>query len=110
MTGRILIGINKKNNALLDTSFYSSKSPINKHNHLYFLFKKHVMIYNDTRRFGFIKHYNKEQFLKCSHLTSLGVEPLSKNLNFNYFKSVLEEQGITLIEPNFYMWAWKYLC
>ena len=91
MTGRILIGVNKKNNALLDTSFYSLKSPINKHNHLYFVFKKHVMIYNDTRRFGFIKHYTKEQFLICSHLISLGVEPLSKDLNFNYFKLKIQD-------------------
>lgn len=86
MTGRILIGKNEKIDNLLDTSFYSSKSPINKHNHVFFIFKKHVMIYNDTRRFGFIKYYSRDQFLECSHLVSLGVEPLSKSLNFNYFK------------------------
>jgi len=83
MTGRILVG---KNNTLLDTSFYSSNSSINKHNHLYFFFKKYVMIYNDTRRFGFIKFYTEEELLKSSHLIHLGVEPLSKSLNFCYFK------------------------
>lgn len=83
MTGRILVG---KNNTLLDTSFYSSNSSINKHNHLYFFFKKYVMIYNDTRRFGFIKFYSEEELLKSSHLIHLGVEPLSKSLNFCYFK------------------------
>ena len=83
MTGRILVG---KNNTLLDTSFYSSNSSINKHNHLYFFFKKYVMIYNDTRRFGFIKFYTEQELLKSSHLIHLGVEPLSKNLNFSYFK------------------------
>ena len=83
MTGRILVG---KNNTLLDTSFYSSNSIINKHNHLYFFFKKYVMIYNDTRRFGFIKFYTEEELLKSSHLIHLGVEPLSKSLNFSYFK------------------------
>lgn len=83
MTGRILVG---KNNTLLDTSFYSSNSSINKHNHLYFFFKKYVMIYNDTRRFGFIKFYTEEELLKSSHLIHLGVEPLSKSLNFRYFK------------------------
>ena len=83
MTGRILVG---KNNTLLDTSFYSSNSFINKHNHLYFFFKKYVMIYNDTRRFGFIKFYTEEELLKSSHLIHLGVEPLSKSLNFRYFK------------------------
>ena len=83
MTGRILVD---KNNTLLDTSFYSSNSSINKHNHLYFFFKKYVMIYNDTRRFGFIKFYSEEELLKSSHLIHLGVEPLSKSLNFCYFK------------------------
>ena len=83
MTGRILVG---KNNTLLDTSFYSSNSSIDKHNHLYFFFKKYVMIYNDTRRFGFIKFYTEEELLKSSHLIHLGVEPLSKSLNFCYFK------------------------
>ena len=83
MTGRILVG---KNNTLLDTSFYSSNSSIDKHNHLYFFFKKYVMIYNDTRRFGFIKFYTGQELLKSSHLIYLGVEPLSKSLNFRYFK------------------------
>jgi formamidopyrimidine-DNA glycosylase len=83
MTGRILVG---KNNTLLDTSFYSSNSSINKHNHLYFFFKKYIMIYNDTRRFGFIKFYTEQELLKSSHLIYLGVEPLSKSLNFRYFK------------------------
>ena len=83
MTGRILVG---KNNTLLDTSFYFSDSSINKHNHLYFFFKKYIMIYNDTRRFGFIKFYTEGELLKSSHLIHLGVEPLSKSLNFCYFK------------------------
>ena len=88
MTGRILVG---KNNTLLDTSFYSSNSSINKHNHLYFFFKKYVMIYNDTRRFGFIKFYTEEELLKSSHLIHLGVEPLSKSLNFCYFKERIKK-------------------
>ena len=44
------------------------------------------MIYNDTRRFGFIKFYTEKELLKSSHLIHLGVEPLSKDLNFLYFK------------------------
>ena len=87
MTGRILVG---KNNTLLDTSFYSSNSSINKHNHLYFFFKKYVMIYNDTRRFGFIKFYTEQELLKSTHLIHLGVEPLSKSLNFRYFKEKIK--------------------
>ena len=88
MTGRILVG---KNNTLLDTSFYSSNSSINKHNHLYFFLKKYIMIYNDTRRFGFIKFYTEEELLKSSHLIHLGVEPLSKSLNFCYFKERIKK-------------------
>ena len=44
------------------------------------------MIYNDTRRFGFIKFYTEQEFLKSSHFIHLGVEPLSTSLNFRYFK------------------------
>jgi formamidopyrimidine-DNA glycosylase len=85
MSGRILISKNKDKD-LLDTSFYSTTLPIHKHNHLYFIFKNNTMIYNDTRRFGFIKYYTHAQFLKCQHLIHLGVEPLSKKLNFKFFK------------------------
>jgi formamidopyrimidine-DNA glycosylase len=72
MSGRILVN-NKKNN-LLDTSFYANTTPLTKHNHIYFFFKKHVVIYNDTRRFGFIKYYLTKQFASCSHLKHLGIE------------------------------------
>lgn len=85
MSGRILVN-NKKNN-LLDTSFYANTTPLTKHNHIYFFFKKHVVIYNDTRRFGFIKYYLTKQFASCSHLKHLGIEPFSNKLNINYFKN-----------------------
>jgi formamidopyrimidine-DNA glycosylase len=43
-------------------------------------------VYNDTRRFGFIKYYTATEFKNCSHLSKLGVEPLSDELNFSFFK------------------------
>ena len=48
MSGRLLIA-NKKQKKFLDTSFYASHPAIKKHNHVYFLFKKKILIYNDTR-------------------------------------------------------------
>lgn len=85
MTGRVLVKQNKIR-GLIDTSFYASTLPIDKHNHIYLIFKKNTVVYNDTRRFGFIKYYTATEFKNCSHLSKLGVEPLSDELNFSFFK------------------------
>lgn len=86
MSGRILVNQSNNNQLSLDTSFYSNTFSIKKHNHVYFYFEKSKVIYNDTRRFGFIKYYKAADLLNASHLKNLGVEPLSKDLNFIYFK------------------------
>ena len=49
-------------------------------------FKKRKLIYNDVRKFGFIKIYNSNLITKSQHLTHLGPEPLEKNWNFSYLK------------------------
>ena len=85
MTGRVLVKQNKIR-GLIDTSFYTSTLPIDKHNHIYLIFKKNTVVYNDTRRFGFIKYYTATEFKNCTHLSKLGVEPLSDELNFSFFK------------------------
>ena len=90
MSGRLLIA-NKKQKKFVDTSFYASHPAIKKHNHVYFLFKKKILIYNDTRRFGFIKYYNSKEFLNCQHLINLGVEPLSSECNFTYISNKIKK-------------------
>ena len=54
MTGKLLVL--KKNNEMQKTSFYYNLDILHKHNHVYFTLDNGVvLIYNDVRRFGFLK-------------------------------------------------------
>ena len=44
------------------------------------------MIYNDVRKFGFIKFYSFDDYKKSKHIKNLGPEPLERGCNKNYFK------------------------
>ncbi len=96
MTGKIIIvDANKKNYA---TSFYY-KLFDNKpaHNHVVFKFNKNIiLIYNDVRKFGFIKIYETKKLQFSSHLKKLGPEPLSINFNKDYFKKNIKRRKIYL--------------
>jgi len=81
------------------TSFYYDidESKDNKHNRLIFsLSKKKKLIYNDVRKFGFIKILDKKQLKNNLHLKNLGPEPLSKNFDLKYFKKYLINRNRTI--------------
>jgi formamidopyrimidine-DNA glycosylase len=86
MTGKFIIenntGIKNK------TSFYYEINKNDqKHNHLIFhLSQNKKLIYNDVRKFGFIKIINSKNIQKNDHIRLLGPEPLSNNFNLKYFK------------------------
>ena len=88
MTGKFFIIDNSKKHK---TSFYYSlKKNDTKHDHItFFLNKKIKLIYNDVRKFGFVKIFNSTNVFKCSHLASLGPEPLSRNFNLSYFNKYI---------------------
>ena len=88
MTGKFFI---IDNNKKYKTSFYYSlKKEDIKHDHLTFFFNKKIkLIYNDVRKFGFIKIFSSKNVFKCSHLASLGPEPLSSNFNLSYFNKYI---------------------
>ena len=46
------------------------------------------MIYNDIRKFGFIKFINRLDLDQNVHLKHLGPEPLSTKFNIGYFKKL----------------------
>jgi len=74
------------------TSFYYSldKEKDQKHNRVIISFKdKQKLIYNDVRKFGFIKFYNSIEFKSSQHFRSLGPEPLGKYWNKEYFKKYI---------------------
>ncbi len=83
MTGKFFI---VDNNKKYKTSFYYSlKKNDSKHDHLtIFLNKGFKLIYNDVRKFGFIKLFKSKNIYKCNHLKSLGPEPLTRDFNISY--------------------------
>jgi formamidopyrimidine-DNA glycosylase len=85
MTGKFFIVDKEKRKK---TSFYYKLSKKDeKHNHIIFYLSNNIkLIYNDVRRFGFIKIAKSTGIHKNEHLRFLGPEPLSKNFNYNYFK------------------------
>ena len=62
------------------TGFFRMTSEENrkKHDHVIFYFCSKVLIFNDVRKFGFIKFYETENLNKIDHLKNLGPEPLFK--------------------------------
>jgi formamidopyrimidine-DNA glycosylase len=92
MSGKILIK-RSKDSKIFKTSFYYKLNTLNKHNHLYFYLNNgFILIYNDIRRFGFFKIFKNTEFNKIKFIKKLGIEPLSRLLNLNYFKNFVQNK------------------
>ena len=63
-----------------------------KHDHVIFNFIKKKLIFNDIRKFGFVKIFNNKEILNCSHLKNLGPEPLSSKFCYEHFKKNLNRK------------------
>jgi len=91
MTGKFFF-INKKN-IKYKTSFYYNINHNKEKKHdrvVFFLNKKKKLIYNDVRKFGFIKFLNYKNYNNNLHLKNLGPEPLERLFNFIYFKNYIK--------------------
>ena len=86
MTGKFFFTDNKDNK--FKTSFYYilNYDKDQKHDRVIFILNKKKLIYNDVRKFGFIKIYDSNLITKSKHLKHLGPEPLEKNWNSSYLK------------------------
>ena len=85
MSGKLLL-VRNQDNKIFKTSFYYDLKIIKKHNHIYFFLNNgFILIYNDVRRFGFLKLYNTKDFEKITFFKKLGLEPFDKIFNINYF-------------------------
>ena len=85
MSGTIHL-INKKNfKKNTNTSFYSYPNLPLKHNHIEFFLEKYQLIYNDPRRFGFFKIFEKKSL--SDFFNNVGPEPLNNKFNINYISS-----------------------
>ena len=88
MTGKFFfINRDKKK---FKTSFYYNLDKNEKHDRIiFYLQNNQKLIYNDVRKFGFIKLYKSKEYKNISHLKNLGPEPLSKYWNLKYFQKYI---------------------
>ena len=88
MTGTIHLN-GKKNCRNTNVSFYGSPNLPAKHNHIIIFLENYQIIYNDPRRFGFIKIFKDKKNLDF-FFNDVGPEPLNKEFKtsyiYNYFK------------------------
>ena len=92
MSGKLLL-MRNSNNEIFKTSFYYDSHIIRKHNHIYFKLNNDlILIYNDVRKFGFLKLYNTTQINKISFLKKLGPEPFNRAFNIKYFKNFIQNK------------------
>ena len=90
MTGKFFFTDNKDNKFKTSFYYFLNYKKDRKHDRvIFFLNKKQKLIYNDIRKFGFIKIYSPKLIKKSKHLAQLGPEPLEKDWNFFYLKKYI---------------------
>ena len=97
MTGKFFF-INQKK-IKHKTSFYYdiNEDKDKKHDHIiFYLSNNQKLIYNDIRKFGFIKLLKKANLEQNTHLKYLGPEPLSTKFDIRYFKNYIKGRKRTI--------------
>ena len=91
MTGKFFL--KNENQKKRKTSFYydvTENDKKDKHDRLIFTFNKNLkLIYNDVRKFGFIKLISANKINLNPHIKLLGPEPFNDYFDAKYFKSYL---------------------
>ena len=97
MTGKFFF-LNQKNTKYKTSFYYDINDDTDKkHDRVIFnLSRNQKLIYNDVRKFGFIKFIKKINLEQNLHLKDLGPEPLEKKFNFNYFKQYTINKNRTI--------------
>ena len=87
MTGKFFF-VNRKKTKYKTSFYYDiNEDKDKKHDRIIFnLSNNQKLIYNDIRKFGFIKLINQANLDQNTHLKHLGPEPLSAKFNIRYFK------------------------
>ncbi len=92
MSGKIFI-IRKNYSTSFKKTFYHNINILEKHNHIYFkLNNGFYIIYNDVRRFGFLKLYKNTKIKQIPFLSKLGIEPFNKKFNQKYFQKFISDR------------------
>ena len=86
MTGKFFF-VDGRNIESKTSYYYKLDEKNQKHNRIIFFFRnKQKLIYNDVRKFGFLKFFEKKEYNKNLHFKNLGPEPLKQDFNFKYLK------------------------
>ena len=90
MTGKFFF-INQKRKKYKTSFYYDiNEDKDKKHDRVIFdLSNNQKLIYNDIRKFGFIKLIQRVNLEQNTHLKYLGPEPLSTKFNIGYFKNYI---------------------
>ena len=92
MSGTVHLVHNDNNkNKLTNTSFYSSPTKPEKHNHVEIIFKDFKIVYNDPRRFGFFQTISNSIILK-KRFAHLGPEPFQSRFDIKYILSFFKKK------------------
>jgi len=97
MTGKFFF-VDKKRKKY-KTSFYyelNEKKDLKHDRIIFFLENNQKLIYNDVRKFGFIKVYRCIDPNNTKHLSNLGPEPFDKNYNYNYLRKYISGRNRTI--------------
>ena len=104
MSGTLHLIKGKNNFRNTNLSFYHSKDLPKKHNHIFINFNYFSVIFNDPRRFGFIK-FIKGHLNLIKYFKKLGPDPFEKKFNLSYvkqyFKKKVKNIKCMLIDQNF---------
>ena len=92
MSGTIHLLEKNRKNYNTNTSFYSFQKLPKKHNHIEINFHKIKVIYNDPRRFGFIKFFENKNDLSY-FFKDLGPEPFSNSFDINYIHKKFKDKN-----------------
>ena len=87
MTGKFFF-VNRKRTKYKTSFYYDiNEDKDKKHDRIIFnLSNNQKLIYNDVRKFGFIKFIQRASLEQNAHLKHLGPEPMSAKFNIGYFK------------------------
>ena len=90
MTGKFFF-VNRKSKKFKTSFYYDiNEKKDEKHDRIIFdLSNNQKLIYNDIRKFGFIKFIKQTNLDQNVHLKNLGPEPLSVKFNMEYFKNYI---------------------
>ena len=72
-------------------SFYHSARLPKKHNHILFNFRNFKIIFNDPRRFGFLKLIKSKNVLN-HYFSKLGPDPFEKSFSFKYLNNYIHKK------------------